>query len=841
MDKYLPEHGKLTYKGRDKETINDLYVKEKKMKKELEKDKKSISLDGGRGKCFDVEKEFFLITSDNLQEIETRFYGYSVQESGIYENDNLTEEAAAGLNGCGAYLYVEVKDGKIKIRQDFNGSYAIYLYRNGDYFALSNSFLRLLEYVKNRFPISLNRDYANCHLAAWYSNHIAYSDTLIQEIHTLERDIVIEIDIQEKELVFHKIDYKESSLWINSAEGLEVLDRWFLRWTRIFRKLKEKTDQIRVDLSGGFDTRIMFLLMLQSGIDLNEICVGSINDDLYTHREDYKIASEIADYYGFGLNHEVFKNSGLFYSVEDTLNLSLYLKMGFHKEMHFKHIKYEWKRYRISGAGGESVRAYYSMTAQEFKDKMCRDANKYSKSVREDMVASIKTLIDDAYRVMKEKHQITDDNSTDYPLYLFQEIDNRAHFGKGILEDYFSNTFNMNPYIDPDLLKLRLNDPECPDNNLLMAVMYVRYCPKLLDYRFARGGIDPETVEFAQKINEKFGGFKRLPSNAAEEDGIFHVNVRDEKVTEGKSASAIQLFFGDEPERYLKSVFDSVGLRKLFATCFDEEIYCQADAFYGEKGYHPMRHCYSVIAVAKAIEYVIASKAVSPHTLVQGMERYVDENYYEPEDSRKLILRLEDYLTARMDFQLLGGGHPDFEVVSVSDSRATVSMPEWIQKDGTGYMVESYAGSIDLSFRSAVGGDLKVWMRGRNVCGEDGNRIAYWIDYQNIRCNDNPVSQEHGIVWHDKPIFLNYSMKAGEILRFHAEWTPYRGDYGYTEEIKKQENLIKKQENQIKKMQEKLNNREKEVRDIKNSHTFRTGSKVLFVPKKIKNVFKGSK
>lgn len=812
------------------------------MKTELDTNKMSISTDGGSENYFDVEKEFFLITSDNLQEAKTRFYGYSVQESGIYENDNLTEEAAAGLNGCGAYLYVEVKDGKIKIRQDFNGSYAVYLYRNGDYFALSNSFLRLLEYVKTRFPLSFNRDYANYHLATWYSNHIAYSDTLIKEIQTLERDIVIEIDIQEKTLAFHKIDYKESSLWINSAEGLEVLDRWFLRWTRIFRKLKEKTDQIQVDLSGGFDTRIMFLLMLQSGIDLNEICVGSINDDLYTHREDFKIASEIAEYYGFGLNHEVFKSSGLSYSVEDALNLSLYLKMGFHKEMHFKRAKYEWKRYRVSGAGGESVRAYYSMTAQAFREQVCREANQYSKSIQEDMVVSIKSLVDDAYQVMKEKHHITDDNSTDYPLYLFQEIDNRAHFGKGVLEDYFSNTFNMNPYIDPDLLRLRLNDPECKDNNLLMAVMYVRYCPKLLDYRFARGGMDSETVKFAQKINEKFGDFKRTESNEAGEDSVFHVNVWDEKVAELISASPNRLFPVDAPERYLKSVFDSVGLRKLFATCFDEEIYCLADAFYRKKGvYHPMRYCYSVIAVAKAIEDVIAARAASPHTLVEDMERYIHENYYEPEESRKLILRLEDYLTARMDFQLLGDGHPDFEVVSVSDSRALVSMPGWIQENGTGYMVESYAGSIDLSFRSSVGGDLKIWVRGRNVLGEDGNRIAYWFNYRNIRFNDNPVSEAEGIVWHDKPIFLNYSIKAGEIVRFHAEWMPYRGDYGHVEEIKKQENQMKKQEKQIKKMQEKLNDREKEIRDIKNSHTFRTGSKALFIPKKIKKIFKGSK
>ena len=70
---------------------------------------------------FNVEQEFFLIDSDNLSNIQTRFYGYSIQADGIYEEDNLTPEATKNLDGRGCYVYVDVRDGQITIKQDLNG------------------------------------------------------------------------------------------------------------------------------------------------------------------------------------------------------------------------------------------------------------------------------------------------------------------------------------------------------------------------------------------------------------------------------------------------------------------------------------------------------------------------------------------------------------------------------------------------------------------------------------------------------------------------------------------------------------------------------------------------
>ena len=242
---------------------------------------------------FNIDKEFFLIDSNNLNSVKTRFYGYSIQDTGIYEENNLDEKAIAGLDGCGCYIYIKAESGKITIQQDFNGSYGIYLYQNGDYFALSKSFYMLTEHLKEKYTLTLNKDYCNQILCDSLVS-LACQETPICEIKVLDKDL--NIIIQKNMIKYYQRDYKENSIRLDSEEGIQVLDKWFYRWTTLFRNLKLHTNNISVDLSGGFDSRMTFMLMAESGMDLNEIRVNSINNEMKTHKEDYRIASEIATY-----------------------------------------------------------------------------------------------------------------------------------------------------------------------------------------------------------------------------------------------------------------------------------------------------------------------------------------------------------------------------------------------------------------------------------------------------------------------------------------------------------------------------------------------------------------
>ena len=98
---------------------------------------------------FDVNKAFFIIDSNNLCETKERFIGYVLQDDDyIFNADDLKPDAVPYNVQGGVYIYIKKEEDVIKIYQDQNGSYGLYLYKENDYFALSNSFLYLLDYVK---------------------------------------------------------------------------------------------------------------------------------------------------------------------------------------------------------------------------------------------------------------------------------------------------------------------------------------------------------------------------------------------------------------------------------------------------------------------------------------------------------------------------------------------------------------------------------------------------------------------------------------------------------------------------------------------------------------------
>ncbi len=793
----------------------------------------SADYDQNNKNFFDIEKEFFIIDSEHLEDVQTRFYGFSVQSTGIFENPNLTETAIAGLDGCGAYIYIERQQEEIRIKQDFNGAYGIYIYRSDTRFVLSNSFFRLMDYIKYKVPLSLDRDYANHILLDGLASH-AYSETPVNEIKLLDKDIVITIDISTKKLSFQIIKYGEDSYSIDSSEGMNMLDTWFNKWTAVFRNLQVNTNQIIVDLSGGFDSRITFLLVLKSGLNLNEININSSDNNLHTHAEDYEIASQIADYYGFKLNNR--KNidgMALHYSLQDIINLSFYTKMAFHKEMYFKYHKFAKKRFHIPGAGGESVRAHWDVSPQKFADQMAGRSNRYSKLLTEEMGTSTRKILQNAYQAIEDKHHIGDPESIKYPLNVHREIRCRSHFGKAHIEDYFSNTCTLAPLIDPYLRKINLDTPDCPDNNLLMAVIYMRYCPELLKFKFeGKREINAKTIQFAKELNDKFprheiAGINEKFSIITEDQNVLNF------ISRGENNQAVP---GRTPEHYLREVFNSCVLRKLFATYFDEEIYLFADNWDKRNDFFSMRHCYAIIGLVRVIEDIMLSRNLADPSVIKSMDRYICQNCYEPEDSYELIGRLRNYLTARIDIKSV-----DFELQDISDNRAQVDTPTWLQKNGKGYKIESYKGELKIAFKINADGKINIGLKSKDIKDNNGDRIPYWIDYSVFNYNGVQEFMEPKAAWHDKPVNISHDVKKGEIVYLHVEWMPCKADDPNNQLLQTEKKLKDKErqlnviEEKLKKNTKKLNSSLSREKALKQSLSFRVGRAITWLPRKVRD------
>ena len=457
---------------------------------------------------FDVEKEFFLIDSENLSQVQTRFYGYSIQADGIYEEDNLTEAAVAGLDGRGCYVYVEVKDGQITIKQDLNGCWGIYLFRHGDYFALSNSFFRLVDYIKFRYPLTVNRDY--CHyLMVDFVAVQSYSATAVNEIQIIDRSIVIHIDTKKKSLELEMIDNKEHSVPLDSAEGVAIMDRWVEFWGNVLRGVAQHTKFLQADLTGGFDTRINFVPLLHSGIDLNGIQVYSIKNDLNpTFKEDYDIASEIAEHYGFKLNQQLPARPAFNYSLEDVWNSNVHCKQTFSNLAKFPREQAVDKMYRYVGVSSEVFRKTWHMSPQKFIDAQCaRTKKRYSVSLSQKLAKSMQAIIESVFRSVRDKYHIADPNSVDIPQYLYHDTRSRTHCGKATATDYLRNTLNIVPAYDREMQTLQLKTSRCPDYNLLMVLLFTRYAPDLLKIRFDKFHEPPDLenlIPYAKEINERF-------------------------------------------------------------------------------------------------------------------------------------------------------------------------------------------------------------------------------------------------------------------------------------------------------------------------------------------------
>ena len=704
---------------------------------------------------FDANQNFFMITSDNLDTIKTKLYGFMVSDNGIIENENFTNQ---DLSGAGTYVLVDVHSKDITIKRDTNGSYGLFLFKQDDYFALSNSFFMLVEYLHNKFKLDFNQDFANYMLAMDLVSE-ALEDTWIKQITMLDKDAIVNIEKKHKTLSIDLATPEIATVPIDSAQGISILDKWFTRWTRLLRNLQSKTNNISTDLSGGFDSRMTFCLSLMSGMDLNQIRVNSFTQVKNPcNAEDFEIASKIAETFNFGLNKSAATVSGINFSKQDILDMSLYTKLAFHKQTEWTWVSYKRKnkQYTVAGDGGELLRGYHAgMSANDNLNEYFKLLDLYYPSnVTNIAKKSTKNIADKTVEILSKKYGINAKTSVDISRLLYMDARSPRHFGGLAILTHLANIYRLQPCLDPEILKLKYENDTCPDTGLLVATIFSRYCPKLLDFKFEGGRfIDEKTINYAKQINAKFPvDMQKLLST--EHDKKYNIITVDDTVSDVPNDN--EKLSDAKMEEFLLSVYKSNAFCGLIGKYFNDSVYNFAKKFSEQKKGFPLLHIYPLITSGLILR------------LIEGQQSSFD--WLNTFNGCHIAFPLRKFCFANIGIQ-----SNDFDIVSISDKDADIKCPTWFQSPTKGIMIESVAMNIDLQIKSNQDAKIDVYLRSFDDWDKKtGERVPLWLDYTKISCNGDVLFDGIKPVCFKKNFKFSVDAKQGEIITLHFEWLPHR-------------------------------------------------------------------
>lgn len=432
--------------------------------------------------------EFFFLSTRNLHEFQkSHLYGYALIGDRMIFNSPVEQDFKAGADDilcCCTIL--SINEDKIRIYVDEAGYGALYLYKNGNFWAFSNSYGYLVEKLKYLgMPLNLNSGFAAQFLTGLCTPFTS-GETLCQEISLLPVTSTVEID---KNTGNHVIIDQEplKPVSILSDEGITIVDAWINKWIGILHGLSNSGVPYSQDLSGGMDSRMTFALTQAADIDLNKI---TISCDCKPDAEDYIIASSIADIYKTQLNANLTRKFDISYT--DTYNINKYTKKYLHVTP-LAGIAHD-NIFKITGYGGESRRGEWDITLKEYTRLKRKNGIEqlYSQALSDVMTCGANAL------QMKIANEFTDKAKLMDILYRISR--SRWHFGSASFASTFINIFRISPLADSMLNRLHLDDTH--DRNFFVAFLMDRLASKLLAIPYDRARqISSLTIDEAKKIN----------------------------------------------------------------------------------------------------------------------------------------------------------------------------------------------------------------------------------------------------------------------------------------------------------------------------------------------------
>jgi hypothetical protein len=310
---------------------------------------------------------------------------------------------------------------------DHTGQDCWFYFQDREFYAVSNSFYALAEYLhKKNGALTLRRHNAFMFGLNHSSGDQPYcNDTMLEGIRILPRDSYIVI--RESRFHINKHDsikpietYDE---YIQSVEG--YIDRWSSRILTINELVG--ANRVRCDISGGVDSRIVFGLTNKSKLKFGEVKYSSNKK----WESDYRIASILSAHYGFNIdNSEVSVGRSL--GAQETLKIYLNGNAGIYRNLYYPKHRMNTKSLHLHGGGGENLRGLQLGSAWKYLNRIKQFFNSL------DDFEEFKL----EYLTWYDQNDI-DPHSDDSTLLHYRNFRGRFHFGRNWFREL------VNPLLTP--------------------------------------------------------------------------------------------------------------------------------------------------------------------------------------------------------------------------------------------------------------------------------------------------------------------------------------------------------------------------------------------------------
>ena len=685
-----------------------------------------------------MDKDFFIIDTNNLSEIKTSLYGYIINEKGIFTK-NSKYKINEIKNSTGSWIYIKRENDNIEIMQDFQGNYGLYIYKNNKYFCISNSFIYLVEYINKKYKLTLNKQYINTYLTSDLCS-IAYSDTAVNEIYLLPRNIKINIDISYKTINFTSIPSTENSIKLGTYESIHILDLWYEKWRKIIYNCATSKHIFISELSGGIDSRISFMLASKSHINLNNIRIESRIPPIgcqHTYNEDFKIANKIAKKMHFSLNKD-YQQISKHLDTSEIINNSFNCKTLIHKSTVFKYNFEEKNIIKLTGGGGENLRDYWYTPVDEFiyKQKGIIFPN--------DRISIIQKGIDN----IKEKYKITSTNSPNIPHLLYRETRGRHHFGTTAVEEFLAGIYTLMPLCDPYLYKINIENDFTNDSNLLIAIIFKRYCPELLEIEFqGNRQIKEHTKVIADKINNKYP----YNSNITLEVNNYIIEDIHSTLKETKQNNKNDIY------NFYSIILKSSWINNIINELFLHEFYFKSLLTYKTN----YLEANTIIGIAYLFELVNNKNIFYyPKKIYENLLCFVK---YKNKKTCNIENKIKNFInnskTIRMDIKNFGSNNDI--IFNFFDNYISFTSPKWFKNEyGIGYVIK-FVNKSKITFICKGDGELKIFIRGERLILSNGEYYNFVTIIDDFKINNKTVIDNYPVSF-NFPFIYKQNVKDGD-------------------------------------------------------------------------------